>query len=320
MAGTTDIGSEPLEDEAAFLLSLTHNFSRSFSIKHERVRNWRLLGIVMSLENDGLIEAPKLRKLIKPLIPSKRSDDTLHPWLDHFVREFSNDQGHFLDRLRTSDLSDASSAMPKRKQTSQTNRRPRAENTKKFKLSTNFYECARAYTVGLTEEHTEFAEFRNTVITDKVARRVVKELFQFQTRDYWPLFQSLVADIADGARKQGRDASGINSDEFRLLHWAVILVSWSLASSKPHKQFDKFDLNLKVNQSMIVVNPDELGEAIDFLSTTGGSEILTASKDGRRGFRYSLNVEFQDIVEKYLRTTSQIRPRWRTSMRAALSK
>src|SRR5207247_10826115 len=62
------------------LLSLTRIFSNSFEIKEERIRNWRLLGIVMSLEVGGQVLARELRSAIRPLIPSGRSGDTLYPW------------------------------------------------------------------------------------------------------------------------------------------------------------------------------------------------------------------------------------------------
>ncbi|PZR89925.1 MAG: hypothetical protein DLM68_05320 [Hyphomicrobiales bacterium] len=60
-------------NEIDFLFSLTRTFSESFAIKRDRVRNWRLMGILMELENGGSVAVSQLRKAIAPLVLKRRS-------------------------------------------------------------------------------------------------------------------------------------------------------------------------------------------------------------------------------------------------------
>src|SRR6202521_1386271 len=222
---------ETLIAEASYLLSLTHNFSSSFAIKRERVRNWRLMGFVMELEVDGVILPDPLCDKIETLIPRNKSKRSLQNWLDKCVEQFGNDAGQFWPRIRSSDL-----GLPvKRKEPvpasepGQSTIRHRSENIRQFRLNANFDECAKNYVSGLKSVHQQdFSILRETNISDDVARRVMKEIFKFQTAAYWPLFGELLEDLVAVARKNRYAATGIDEDNFKILHFVLLLMFWRL--------------------------------------------------------------------------------------------
>src|SRR5664280_272833 len=88
-----------LAEEISRLLALTRTFSNSFGIRRARVRNWRLMGIVMELEKAGLVNPRLLREAMKPLIPKGRSTHALHQTQYRYVKEFQNPDGAFLTEV-----------------------------------------------------------------------------------------------------------------------------------------------------------------------------------------------------------------------------
>jgi hypothetical protein len=295
--------------EVEFLFSLTRNFSNSFEIKHERIRNWRMLGIAINRERDGLIPAGTLRRAIKPLIRRGRSTDNLHSWVNKFVDEFGNDAGPFLERVsrpaRPQSPADAAGGT----------KRHRSPNTTHYALTSNFNACARRYVEGLLE-HTEFRQDARPPITDQVIRQVVRVLFKFQTKIYWDLWLQLLkqTSLIAGSIKYFAD---ISPDTIRLLHWIIIMQLWRSSLDDKNKGWDSIDINGVATNVLVVVDPDELSKVIDFLASEKGGKILVERKEAKTN-KYYFNSEYASAARAYITASMLIRPQWRADFARAL--
>ncbi len=301
-------GGNQFIDEIDFLFSTTHNFSTSFGIKHERIRNWRMLGIVANREEGGRIKAGTLRRAIKPLIPRGRSTDSLHSWVNKFVGEFRNDTGLFLDRIsdpaigRTVGLHSAKV-------------RKRAPNTTHYALNANFNTCAKSYVSGLLS-HAEFIQKSAPQLTDDIVRQVVRTLFKFQNNEYWKLWLQLLKDMSEVAKSKGY-GTDINVDKLRIIHWIVMTIVWRSSLADQTKNLDSIDLNSEAMKILIVVDPEELSKVIHFWTSERGGKVLLEHKKDKTE-RYSFNPEYAGALRSYITAAILVRPQWRAEFVRAL--
>jgi hypothetical protein len=319
----------PLAAEASYLLALTHNFSESFKIKRDRVTNWRLMGFVMDLEKDGIIDPDELCDKIEALVPAhikkkieEKKKRGFQSWLDKFVRQFGNDDGQFLDVLRTTDVGLPSS----RKEGAASEEgsiRFRSENVRKFKLNANFLKCAKDYVSGLKDVHEhDFSILRESNISDDQGRRVVKEIFKFQTSEYWPRYVSLVGELAAVVRGHERPDAGLDEKKFQILHFILLLMFWRL---KPGASWDESDINTKTADVLKIHTASDLLKTVHFFGKKNGCQILLVKKQKEKAKkksktdRYEFNTDYDEPVIKYLTESVAIRPQWRASVITALS-
>ena len=311
------VSSSELIAETSFLLSLTRLFSRSFKFKHERIRNWRLLGIVMDLQSEGQIDAAQLRDAIRPLVRKNRSTGSLHPWLTKFVAEFGNDKGEFLSPVRRADLRSAKRDRPAPANT-EPGKRTRASNIKYFNLNKSFHKCARQYAKELLKEHGKRLSIKSPPpTTDEIARRLVGAVFKFHMSGYWPMLSQLVQNLASKAVSSGYVATGIDGDNFKALHWVALMFFFNNRMNAPKAWVDRIDTGKKIGKIMLVPDPAELAMTLEFLSKNSGSKILL-SKRIRSKTLYQFNSEYDDVVREYLTSTINIRPRWAEEISTAL--
>jgi hypothetical protein len=177
MMGVEGEGQGLLAEEISFLLSQSHNFSVSFGIKRDRAQQWLFLGVLLDLEQDSVISYPKLldSKRLERLIPKGRRSYNVYHWVREFRKSFANDEGQLSDVI----LTPQSNAKRARIQA--------------FKLNDNYGRAARKYI--RTFAHVNFPDLEKNAdrLSESSCRQLFKEMWQYQTGGYLPLWEKLMS-------------------------------------------------------------------------------------------------------------------------------
>src|ERR1043166_2976984 len=209
-----------LAPEILRLLTFTQTFSNSFGIRRTRVRNWRLMGIVMELENSGRVNPRLLRQRIKPLIPEDRSSDALHQTQYRYVREFQNPEGELLSPVYKNN---PPAAHPEAALGRQRIRKP---NLQSYELNENFEACEYKYVSTFLQSVA--SELKNAKLEkgDPRVRALFKTLLVFQRKNYLPLWLKLVDDIKAVCARGKRNQSDFSEWAAHDPTWVMLLSIW----------------------------------------------------------------------------------------------
>ncbi|HEU0081322.1 MAG TPA: hypothetical protein VFQ87_00485, partial [Bradyrhizobium sp.] len=192
-----DTQKQAFAKEISRLLAMTETFSDAFDIRYERVRNWRLVGLLMEIANGDYVVPYKFREAIQELVKDERgSIHALYQWQYRYAYEFKNPAGWFLEEL-PQHKAPAPPQVPK-KQKKKSNNRARKPNIKAYRLNELFRECEHAYVSQFLDRFKEDLGNAFSVAKDDLRlREVFKLIVKFQRTHYLPLWRQVSGELQE---------------------------------------------------------------------------------------------------------------------------
>jgi hypothetical protein len=264
--------------EISRLLAMTKTFSDAFDIRYERVRNWRLVGLLMEISNGDHVVPYKFREAIQELVKDEGgSIHALYQWQYRYAYEFKNPAGWFLEELPHQ--KPPAPPQPARKQKKKNERRTRRPNIKAYRLNELFRDCEHAYVSRFLELFSDdlgdvFAIGKD----DPRLREVFKLIVKFQRTHYLPLWRQVSSEIRELASGLGYDTTGLTSWGWKAPLWVLVLACWQEKLKDPKKWFQASDVNRYAVQAL--ADGNLVDECLDMLSDEKGCKFLIRKKVG----------------------------------------
>lgn len=281
-----------LAEEISFLLSQSNNFSVSFGIKRDRARQWLFLGVLLDLEENSVISYPKLLdsdRLKKLIAPSRRSYNVYH-WVREFIKGFANDDGPLTDVIFSPGKADAKRA-----------------RTQAFRLNDNCGRGARKYV--RTFVRTNCPDLKENVerLSEIQCRRLFKEMWQYQTKGYLPLWENLTGGLSKAAADNGKhSADDLAQMLVRGTNWVVLFLFWQEHLLQGATSWDSIDINQKATDILRLVEPEETAACIRDFSKVKGYQILLKTKE-KAQWRYGFNKQYEKPLVDYSTSIATVR-------------
>ncbi|MGI8570056.1 MAG: hypothetical protein ACR2KT_13845 [Methylocella sp.] len=146
---------------------------------------------------------------------------------------------------------------------------------------------------------------------------MIKAIFKFQTAEYWPLWVALLNNLSSTAATEKDAAGSIDSDTFGLLHWVVLLLFYRLRLEHPDIWWDSIDINKHTSEVIILADPDELTEVVDFFARDGCKILRTEKRNAE--WVYSLKGDYSKNIREYISAAASVRPKLPAQIAAALN-
>jgi hypothetical protein len=299
----TDSEDKALAEEISRLLTITKVFSDSFNIRHERTRNWRLIGLLMSIgqvQETNRFTARAFRDVIRDLVGDEGgSTSSMYPWQYKYAYEFKNPDGWFLEELPHRSPP-REPLVPKQKDDTETGaqRRERRPNITTYGLTPLFRACEYAYVSNFLESRTEELGVSLPLQADDPRiRTLFKTIMVFQKQRYKPLWGQATEDLKARCVELKYDVDGLTKWAWRAPLWVIVLATWRNRLASPGQGFQSGDANRYATDAL--AGGEDAGECLEALSNERGCKILMKEK---RGFEewFVFNNEYESAMRAYV--------------------
>ena len=281
-----------LADEMSFLLSLSNIFSVAFGIKRDRGQQWLFLGVLLDLEENSAILVPKLlgSDRLKKLIAPKRRSYNVYYWAKEFIKGFANDRGPLIDTIVAPSKSGGQRV-----------------RTQSYRLNENYDQAARKYVRTFAEVHCPGIKARADKISKEKYNHLFKAMFQYQVKEYQPLWDNLARDMSNAADEHKKTSAATMAETLlRGTNWVVLFLFFREHLLHPGTSWDTIDVNKNVTDNLLLAEPEETTACLHDFSKPKGFHILLRTKQGSR-WRYTFNAAYEKPMMDYAGGCERIR-------------
>lgn len=313
MAERSGVSDAALAEGVDHVLKFSRCFFEAFGVKRDRVRYWRLLGLMLRKEREdpeGKVRRDFSKEDIEFVLGTTADASNVPHWRREFVRIFRGPAGAFLEEVKQGpeEVKEAPSesaaggqagataadAVVKIKTIAGHQRKGRPVITKAYRLSRAFDNAAAVYVTGVVREAMALrvAASRLDQVLRDYGTALFKEVLQFIGNRYYPPW---LAFLDAAALRLG--ASSSFKDEFtdHAAYWAITLSCWKQYLINPDWPYSESDLETEVEHALRYVQSDEIERCLPIMV----QEKVLIPVENSAPVRYRLNEKCFDLLRRY---------------------
>jgi hypothetical protein len=282
---------------ADHLLRFSRAFYEAFRIRHNRLRFWRMLFLLLKKEKEdgeGRIRDSFTNEEIQQVLGWKRPPEDPDRWRRQLIKQFGDDRDFFLKEDGTEPGTRDPALGVHRT-------RGRPPRTKIFRLSAHFETAAKAYvrgTASLVQRMPILNSELDRILDERGSDIFRKEIAVIGTH-YFPPYGLLMDELVISVNAP-RLAEAVKD---RAPYWTIMLVAWRQHNQNPRRSFNRPEFETEVRAALRSVDKKEVQECFSFLIESKILELDQASAD--QG--YLLNEKCMPALKRYTTTLKDAR-------------